>query len=56
MGYDFFKPLGEMDTKGYDKANYFGQEDDILFGSSREFCGLSRRIRNSLSMVRAREE
>jgi lipoteichoic acid synthase len=37
MGYEFFQPLNEMDTSGFDKANYFGYEDDIMLEPSRQW-------------------
>jgi lipoteichoic acid synthase len=37
MGYDEFYPLETMDKEGFDKANYFGYEDDIMLGPSRQW-------------------
>lgn len=34
MGYDTFTPLEKMSKKGWAKANYFGQEDDIMLEPS----------------------
>ncbi|WP_230467838.1 LTA synthase family protein [Lujinxingia vulgaris] len=35
MGYDYFLPVNEMETRGFEKANYFGYEDDIMLKPSR---------------------
>ncbi|MFU8807293.1 MAG: LTA synthase family protein, partial [Bradymonadaceae bacterium] len=37
MGYEFFQPLNEMESKGFEKANYFGYEDDIMLGPSKDW-------------------
>lgn len=34
MGYDTFTPLEKMSKKGWDKVNYFGNEDDIMLEPS----------------------
>ncbi|MBA2665344.1 MAG: sulfatase-like hydrolase/transferase [Bradymonadaceae bacterium] len=35
MGYETFTPREEMSTKGFEKANYFGYEDNIMLEPSR---------------------
>jgi lipoteichoic acid synthase len=37
MGYDEFYPLETMDKRGFEEANYFGYEDDIMLGPSKEW-------------------
>jgi lipoteichoic acid synthase len=37
MGYDEFYPLETMDKRGFEKANYFGYEDDIMLSQSRRW-------------------
>lgn len=37
LGYDFFRAIEGMDKTGYQRANYFGYEDDIMLPSSREW-------------------
>ena len=37
FGYDSFTPVDEMPTAGFNKANYFGYEDDIMLGPQREW-------------------
>ncbi len=37
MGFDGFYPLEDMDKKGFEKANYFGYEDDIMLQPSKEW-------------------
>ena len=37
MGFDEFYPLETMDTRGYQAANYFGYEDDVMLPKSREW-------------------
>ncbi|MFW5965863.1 MAG: sulfatase-like hydrolase/transferase [Persicimonas sp.] len=34
MGYDDFYPLEALDTEGFEKANYFGYEEDIMLSRS----------------------
>jgi lipoteichoic acid synthase len=35
MGYAQFRPGDEMPSEGFEKANYFGYEDDIMLGPTR---------------------
>ncbi len=37
MGYDEFYPVETMDTEGFQKANYFGYEDDVMLEPSKEW-------------------
>ncbi|RAL21758.1 sulfatase [Lujinxingia litoralis] len=37
MGYQHFKPVNEMRTRGFEKANYFGYEDDIMLEPGRSW-------------------
>ncbi|GAA1430979.1 hypothetical protein GCM10009616_16930 [Microlunatus lacustris] len=37
LGYDDFRPVDEMPTEDHERANYFGYEDDIMLGPSREW-------------------
>ncbi len=37
FGYDEFYPVDGMDTANYDKANYFGWEDEIMLDPSRDW-------------------
>jgi lipoteichoic acid synthase len=37
MGYEEFYPLETMDREGFEKANYFGYEDDIMLAPSRQW-------------------
>jgi arylsulfatase A-like enzyme len=37
MGYEEFYPLETMEKEGFEKANYFGYEDDIMLEPSREW-------------------
>ena len=37
FGYDEFYPVESMDKEGFQKSNYFGYEDDIMLGPSREW-------------------
>lgn len=37
MGYDDFYPLEKLDTDGFEKANYFGYEEDIMLSQSDEW-------------------
>ncbi len=37
MGYDEFYPVETMDKEGFEEVNYFGYEDDIMLGPSREW-------------------
>ena len=37
MGYDEFYPVETMDKEGFEKANYFGYEDDVMLEPSREW-------------------
>jgi len=37
LGYDQFYPLESMDTEGFEPANYFGYEDDIMLEPSRNW-------------------
>jgi lipoteichoic acid synthase len=37
MGYEEFYPVESMDTKGFEEANYFGYEDDVMLEPSRNW-------------------
>lgn len=37
MGYEEFYPVETMDTEGFEKANYFGYEDDVMLEPSKEW-------------------
>lgn len=37
IGYDEFIPLEQMDPTGYEEANYFGIEDDVILPYSKEW-------------------
>ncbi len=37
MGYEKFVPLEKMSKKGFDKANYFGPEDDVMLEPSEKW-------------------
>ena len=37
FGYGFFRAIEGMDRTGYQRANYFGYEDEIMLPSSREW-------------------
>ena len=37
FGYDFFRATEGMDKTGFQRTNYFGYEDDIMLGPSREW-------------------
>ncbi len=37
MGYEEFYPVETMNTKGFEKANYFGYEDEVMLEPSREW-------------------
>lgn len=37
FGYDDFRPLEELPKEGFDTVNYFGVEDDVMLGPSREW-------------------
>jgi lipoteichoic acid synthase len=37
MGYEEFYPVETMDKEGFEKANYFGYEDNIMLEPSREW-------------------
>ncbi|QYJ14212.1 Phosphoglycerol transferase I [Rubrobacter xylanophilus DSM 9941] len=37
MGYEEFYPVETMDTEGFQKANYFGYEDDVMLEPSRKW-------------------
>ncbi|WP_166398700.1 LTA synthase family protein [Rubrobacter marinus] len=37
MGYEEFYPVETMDKEGFEKANYFGYEDDIMLEPSRRW-------------------
>ena len=37
FGYDDFYPVETMDTKGFQRSNYFGYEDDIMLQPSRDW-------------------
>jgi arylsulfatase A-like enzyme len=37
MGFDEFYPVETMDTEGFEQANYFGYEDDVMLEPSREW-------------------
>ena len=42
FGYEEFYPIEEMDTEGFEEANYFGYEDDIMLEPSREWLEENR--------------
>ena len=37
MGYGAFYPVETMNTKGFEKANYFGYEDEVMLEPSRQW-------------------
>ncbi len=37
FGYDDFRPVETMETRGFQKSNYFGYEDDIMLQPSRHW-------------------
>lgn len=37
MGYEFFQSVEDMDTEGFEKANYFGREDNVMLEPSRQW-------------------
>ena len=37
LGYQEFYPLESMDTEGFEQANYFGYEDDVMLEPSRKW-------------------
>ncbi len=37
LGYEEFRPVETMDTTGFEQANYFGYEDDIMLKPSEEW-------------------
>ncbi len=37
LGYEEFYPVESMDTEGFEQANYFGYEDDVMLQPSREW-------------------
>jgi arylsulfatase A-like enzyme len=37
MGFENFFPLEELETTGFEKANYFGYEDDIMLPASHDW-------------------
>lgn len=37
MGYEEFYPVETMDTQGFEKANYFGYEDDVMLDPSKQW-------------------
>jgi lipoteichoic acid synthase len=37
MGYEEFYPVESMDKEGFEKANYFGYEDEVMLKPSREW-------------------
>jgi lipoteichoic acid synthase len=37
LGYDEFYPVETMNTEGFEKANYFGYEDDVMLEPSKEW-------------------
>lgn len=37
MGFDEFYPVETMDTEGFEQANYFGYEDDVMLDPSRRW-------------------
>ena len=37
LGYEEFYPVESMDTEGFEQANYFGYEDDVMLEPSREW-------------------
>lgn len=37
MGFEDFFPLERLDTKGYEKSNYFGYEDNIMLPASQQW-------------------
>lgn len=42
MGYEEFYPVETMDTKGFEKANYFGYEDNVMLKPSKEWLEKNR--------------
>ncbi len=42
LGYEEYYPLESMDTEGFEQANYFGYEDDIMLSPSEEWLGKLR--------------
>jgi lipoteichoic acid synthase len=42
LGYEDFYATEDMSKKGYDKANYFGYEDDIMLPTSEEWLRQNR--------------
>ena len=43
FGYDQFYPLEKLDTQGFEKANYFGYEDDIMLKPSEDWINKHRK-------------
>jgi arylsulfatase A-like enzyme len=37
LGYEEFYPVETMDTEGFEEANYFGYEDDVMLAPSEEW-------------------
>ncbi len=37
FGYDDFEPVDTMNKEGFQRSNYFGYEDDIMLGPSRDW-------------------
>jgi phosphoglycerol transferase MdoB-like AlkP superfamily enzyme len=37
MGYEEFYPVETMETEGFEKANYFGYEDDVMLEPSKQW-------------------
>jgi lipoteichoic acid synthase len=37
LGYEEFYPVETMNTEGFEKANYFGFEDDVMLGPSKDW-------------------
>ncbi len=46
LGYEEFYPLESMDTEGFEPANYFGYEDDIMLEPSRDWLTEQKRSGN----------
>jgi lipoteichoic acid synthase len=42
FGYDDFQPVESMDTTGFQQSNYFGYEDNIMLGPSRDWLETHR--------------
>jgi lipoteichoic acid synthase len=42
MGYEEFYPVETMETEGFEKANYFGYEDDVMLEPSKKWLEKNR--------------